>query len=1410
MVSISFPRSFVLEGIKVNDLHGNPLLTASSLKIEAGRLNFTNKDILLKDVSFTDADFNLRVYKGEEHDNLKFISDYFSSNDTTAVPVKARIENLKFNNCSFSYVNENMTKKDKGVDANDLQITGIAGEIKNFRSANDTLLASLRNFSFKEKSGFMLKDFDADISMAPTEIALKNLLVETNNSKINSDIVMHLNSFADFDDFNTRVNLDMNLKKSNVALADVAMFAPDVSGIEKSFSIAGKIKGTVSELKIRDLAFEYNHDTRLNGTVSVKGLPDFQSALMEIKVDNFQSSTRDLETIPVSFKHDTITFLSLPENIQRLGKFSFHGKFTGFYNDFVAFGNLNTALGFASTDINFKTNPATKKTSYSGRLSVNNFEAGEFSGNKTIGNVSFNLSLKGSGFKMNELVEEANGTINNFDFKGYSYRNISLNGNLAKKFFRGTFAIHEPNADVDFDGSIDLNGNLPVYNFSAVINYLNLDNLKLTEQGREQILRTRVNVNMTGNAFENIEGSMLVSDSYYHFDKTLFYVHNIGINSFGFGKGRTFYLRSDFADGEVSGLLDVKHFVPSLKEFVSHYLPDAYRTRDLTIYNQNAAFRFTIKNPDLLTQLFAPQLHIETGTELSGKFNSAENIFSFTVSSPEVSYKNIHMSDFSFNMKNDSSKLTADFNTQNISVGEGIKIALVGLSASAQNDKVNFQFSASDADTFPNRLNLQGNYNVFSPSHGKLVFEKSSVFISNEEWALNHENSIDIDSSDIKISGLTLSRDKQFFGLNGIISNNTSDRLEFSFDNFSMQNINPILSSSGFGFGGVMNGNFSLSGIFSKLNVLSDLSIQNFCLNSDTVGNATVKSGWNDEKQELTANVNVIKGTKKIIDVDGKYYPASADNNFDFRISLSDIYLHPFEKFIDDVFSQFYGKLSGDLTLTGTSADPQLNGKLKITKGNFILNFLNTRYSFTDEISVSPYDFGFNNLTLNDENGNTATLNGKLSHNNFKDLTLNMRLDANNFQCMNTIYTGTEIYYGTANASGFATLDGPVKSLAIDLNLTSDKGTRIFFPLESSAVISENNFVTFINKNVPDTVREAKKVNSGGVALTSNLELTPDAEIQIIFDEKIGDIIKGNGNGNLKLALTPEGEFSINGNVVIEEGDYLFTLKNVINKKFTIEPGGVVMFTGDPFNADVDIVSTYRTRTYLSDLIPNDSAYLNRQTVDCRLILSEKLFNPKVKFQILIPGGDATTQSLVNNVLNNEEEMSKQVISLLVLNRFQPLNKGVGSVGNYQGSAGANASELLSNQVSNWLSQVSKDVNISFNYRAKDAISREELDLALSTQQFNDRISFDVNVGVTGDRTSSQQVTTQTQNTLIGDFNAEYKVSKDGRIRLKAFNRTNNNTLITYNSPYTQGVGIFYRVEFDKFRDMWKKTVTKK
>ena len=307
----------------------------------------------------------------------------------------------------------------------------------------------------------------------------------------------------------------------------------------------------------------------------------------------------------------------------------------------------------------------------------------------------------------------------------------------------------------------------------------------------------------------------------------------------------------------------------------------------------------------------------------------------------------------------------------------------------------------------------------------------------------------------------------------------------------------------------------------------------------------------------------------------------------------------------------------------------------------------------------------------------------------------------------------------------------------------------------------------------------------------------------LIFDQKIGDVIEGYGEGTITMKISPAEDLRMWGNFTIESGKYLFTMQNVINKPFSIEKGGVIRWSGDPYDALIDISAVYTKRVGLYDLF-QDSSFKKLTPVDLRLHLTEQLFNPNISFDIKVQNVDPNTETQVKRLINTEEEMYRQAVALLVMNRFttpsEVSNKSTVSSGSV---VGVNAYEMLSNQLSNWASQISNQVNVGLNYRPGDALTSEELQVALSTSLFNDRVTIDGNVGVANTGTNT---TNQNTSNLVGDFTVEVKASKDGHVRFKAFNRSNNNSLINnVNSQYTQGVGAFYRVEFNTFSELYQK-----
>ena len=55
-------------------------------------------------------------------------------------------------------------------------------------------------------------------------------------------------------------------------------------------------------------------------------------------------------------------------------------------------------------------------------------------------------------------------------------------------------------------------------------------------------------------------------------------------------------------------------------------------------------------------------------------------------------------------------------------------------------------------------------------------------------------------------------------------------------------------------------------------------------------------------------------------------------------------------------------------------------------------------------------------------------------------------------------------------------------------------------------------------------------------------------------------------------------------------------------------------------------------------------------------------------------------------------------------------------------------------------------------------------------------------------------------------MNVEYKLTPDGKFRVKAFNKSNHDDLLKeISSPYSQGLGLSYRKEFNTFADLFKR-----
>jgi hypothetical protein len=435
---------------------------------------------------------------------------------------------------------------------------------------------------------------------------------------------------------------------------------------------------------------------------------------------------------------------------------------------------------------------------------------------------------------------------------------------------------------------------------------------------------------------------------------------------------------------------------------------------------------------------------------------------------------------------------------------------------------------------------------------------------------------------------------------------------------------------------------------------------------------------------------------------------------------------------------------------------------------------------------------------------NKALCNGKITHNKFKDWKFDIELFPDKLLCLNTDASQNELFYGKAYVSGYAHIFGDANNVKVDLDVKTERNTQLFIPMDYTSEVSENDFIIFTGQDgtyVPKVVKN----ELAGITLSGKFQVTDEAEVQILFDPAVGDRIRGRGNGNLTMEITPDGNFYMSGDYTVKSGDYLFTFENVLNKRFSIEEGGTIRWTGDPYEAELNLRAIYRLKTSMNSL--GYETNKGSVPVNCIINMSGMLTNPLFSFEIDLPGMSDVEKNNYLAIIN--QNLNYNFLTLLIVNSFYNPGVTAGGSGN---STVANASvignipsEVLSNQMSNWLSQISKKVDIGVNYRPGDQITQQQVEVALSTQLFDERVKIEGNVGMGGGLVNSS---TKNSSNIVGDVNVEVRLTDN--TRLHVFNKSNQQDYLLNDVPYTQGVGVFYRKEFNTFKELFKRQKPKK
>ena len=1414
-VDISLLKRVNLNQIFIRDQKKDTLLYVERIAVNINDISFSQHTAYITKVKLINPVVNLYLDSSLKMNYSFILSAFKGEKDTTASePWKILIHNVELQNGSFTYKKYNSIPKDYGMHYNDLKITKLNFGIQKIKLFEDSVHFIIEDMEAQEKCGMILKHLSAEVAIDTNGIVFQDALINTSSSRISAKkMAFKMKSIDDLDFFETKVKMDIDMNSSLIGAVDISYFASDLKGLKEKIVFSGKIKGTVSDFKTKNMKIRYLDNTFIAGNLAITGLPEIEETFMVMEFSELSTDAGDLSRIPVPPFEKNIK-VKVPDEVNRMGKIFYKGQLTGFLNDFVAYGDLRTSVGNIATDISIKQNEKTGYTNFKGHLNTEKYDLGKMLGlEKTFGPVSLDAIVDGKTLGK-KLDAKINGLVKDIVVNKYIYRNIKIEGDVTENTFKGSFNVDDPNIKLGFLGKIDYSQKIPVFDFTADVSNAKLKDLNIYKNDSLANLSFLLSARINGDDLNNLEGKIELFSLKYSSSRT----------KTGFGytlleskrnpdETVDIKLNSDILDANLTGKISFDRMTSVLDNIIGLYAPSIHLImKDSQLkeekWDDDWYLNMYFKDFSSITEEYLPDLKIEKGTVLMTNVNSKNKKIDVKISDGNISYAGIILEKPEILINTNEQKLFLTLGTERIGLTPTVNMRNVVINCDLMNNNgtVNINWFNPDSVVYKGEVSLNfrliETINKTFPSLN-IEANPSMLVFSDLDWYLN-DASVFISDSMVKIDQMTINHESQYIYINGKISSAPTDTLNVLTNQINLQNANLFLKNSGVELGGVLTGNALISGLMGKASIFANFDVDSLRINKEELGNATFKSEWDNFSDQILISGNTRRGNIKTLDFKGKIV---TDGTMDFDVNVDKLRLNLIEPFINTAVCDVRGIASGQIKVKGKIEEPQFEGIVKVQKASFMVSYLQTRYNFTSDITINPTSISMKNLDLYDADGNKAILNGNIQHENFAKMKFQLSLNTDRFLFLNTNEKDNELFYGKAYASGVVSISGTPENVNIDVTAKTEKNTKFFIPLFTGSEVTEQNFIRFVNVS-KDTLKETEaKIDLSGIQLNLNLQATSDAEVQIIFDSKVGDVIRGKGNGNLRLVITPTFDFNMFGDYTIESGDYLFTLQNVINKRFEVEKGGTISWNGDPYMANLDITAAYKLKASLYDLMM-DSTYKQRVPVECVLNMRNNLMRPDFQFAIKLSESDSKPNSVISSMSN--EELNKQIISLLVLNRFvtpESFKGGAQMAESRSGNAvGVNSSELLSNQLSHWLSQISKDFDIGVNYRPGDELTHDEVELALSTQILNDRVTLNGNVGVGGNQMTQS-------NNFVGDFEVDVKINKSGKLMVKGFNRSNTD-IINDTAPYTQGLGLFYREDFNSFGELlrryWKGAFRKK
>ena len=1411
-VNLGLLNRIIIDDVVILDKQKQQLLRAARLSAKFDILPLTEGKISISSAQLFGTHVNLYLQNAQSEPNYQFVLDSLASKDTTShTPLDLRINSLIIRHSSINYDQKDQPTSSGRFNPSHLHIKDISAHINLKVLTDDSLNLNVKRLGFNEESGLSVNQMVFHLETGKQNAMLHNFELQMPSSHLQIDTLM-ANYLIDENKKITDIHgIKGNIRNTSITPSDLRCFEPSLKNYQRSIGISTSFYGDNKRLTMPELivsSVEKDIDIDVNGWL-----------------ENWKERPAwHLQMNQVALSENSIDFLAktiqLPQELTRIGNIQMTGSFDrGHQGDASLVSMIQTGAGPIDVNLNLL-----HDQTFNGHINTEGINLQQILADDKMGTLVTMVNLNGRLHEKQKPDVSVEGEISRFDYNGYSYSNITLNGCYEGKTISGTFKIDDPNIAAQLQGELAediFEGNAP--KAPKIVLQGRVDHFapaatKLTDYFGDAIVSGNIDADFKARTLNDLQGNVRISNllmvstdnsADYHLDN--FYL------SSGYDEGIHYVsLKSDFADAELKGQFDYDTLARSITNAIGSKLPTLPGLPPLSKQtDNNFSLRILLSKTDWLRRFLGVDLTLQQPISLLARVNDFTREIYLDGDLPSFAYNGSWYSDGSVHITTPADTMKCDLKVNKL-MDNGHHFNINVLAKAHQNNIT----SSFKWDNHNNEARMSGELNSIiqlyrnmdNKQEAHIRIMPSHVILNNGIWDLEPSDIL-YAKNHLLVDHFAVHRGQQHIIVDGIASKRAEDCLTVDLNEVEVAYILDLVNFHSVSFGGKATGKAVVSSLFSDFAAHADLKVDEFLFEEGRMGVLNAKANWNQKLQQIDINAIADDGEEAKTYISG--YVSPVHNTIDLDIKADGTYIDFMHNFTRSFLSDITGHAQGDAKLSGTLDNINLTGLL-VVNGEATVTPLNTTYQLrADTVVMVPDEIELRRMPVYDKYGHRGFLSGGIHHRHLTKLTYDLNVEADNLLAYDFHEFGESAFYGTVFATGDVTIQGRPHEVTINCDITPQDNSVFVYNAANPDAISKQEFIEW-NESDEDikagTTKNSNhlRVSDTDIYINFLINATPKATLRLLMDASTNDYISLNGDGSIRATFYNKGPFNMFGTYTVDHGTYGITIQNIIKKNFVFNRGGTIVFGGNPYNAALNLQAVYTVNgVSLSDLNIGNSFTNNSIRVNCLMNIGGQPNAPQVDFDLEMPNVNADEQQMVRSVINGQQEMNQQVVYLLGIGRFynQGTNNSTNGEQPDQTSLAMQSflSGTLSTQINNLLNQIIKTDN--WNFGANISTGNEgwhnaEYEGIINGRMLNNRLLFN---GQFGYRDNA----TQENPSFIGDFDVQYLLYPNGNLALKVYNQTNDR-YFTKSSLNTQGIGIIMKKDFTTPRDLFTSKKRKK